>query len=92
MGFAMVACDRDSSAPDAIPLRFGEILSAAEMMPDFGGLPLERWPANRWSPPSGEGTYLEAVPSPPTRPFMLALSRLTELARTEIVAVFKRRP
>ena len=58
----MVACDREASARGAVPLRFGEILSAAEMMPDFGSLPLERWPVNRCPPPSGEGPCMETIP------------------------------
>jgi hypothetical protein len=61
------------------------------MMPDFGSLPLARWPANRCLPPSGEGLYMETIPSPPNRRFALALSRLKQLARIQIVAPFKRR-
>jgi hypothetical protein len=91
MGSAMVPCDREASAQGAVPLRFGEILSAAEMMPDFGSLPLKRWPINRCPPPSGEGPYMLTIPSPPNRRFALALSRLTQLARIQIVAAFKRR-
>jgi hypothetical protein len=89
----MVACDGESLAIAAIPLRFGEILSTAEMMPDFSSLPLERWPANRCPPPGGEGPYMhmETIPSPPNRRLTLALSRLTQLARIEVVAAFKRR-
>ena len=85
----MVACDRESPAPDAVPLRFGEILSAAEMMPDFGSLPLERWPLYRCSPPSREEPNSAIAISPPNRAFALVLSRLTALG-TEIVAAFKR--
>jgi hypothetical protein len=87
----MVARDREASAQGAVPLRFGEILSAAEMMPDFGSLPLERWPVNRCPPPGGEGLSIETIPSPPNRRFALALSRLAQLAGIEIVAAFKRR-
>jgi hypothetical protein len=88
----MVACDRESSAPDAVPLRFGEILSAAEMMPDFGSVPLERWPLYRCPPPGGKGPYLATVLSWPKRLFVPVLSRLRELVRTEIIAVFRHRP
>jgi hypothetical protein len=91
MGSAMVPCDREASAQGAVPLRFGEILSAAEMMPDFGSLPLERWPVNRCPPPSREGLYMETIPSPSNRRFAVALSRFAQLARIEIVAAFKGR-
>jgi hypothetical protein len=87
----MVACDREASARGAVPLRFGEILSAAEMMPDFGSLPLERWPAIRCPPPSREGLYMETIPRPSNRRFAVALSRFAQLARIEIVAAFKGR-
>jgi hypothetical protein len=61
------------------------------MMPDFGSLPFARWPGNRCPPPSGEGVYMETIPSALNRRFALALSRLKQLASIQIVAAFKRR-
>jgi hypothetical protein len=45
----MVDCDQKPPVPEAVPLRFGEILAASTMMPELASLPLESWPGHRYS-------------------------------------------
>jgi hypothetical protein len=86
----MVACNQETSGPDASPLRFGEILAAAEMMPDFGSLPLECWPGNQCLLPSHEETRLAAGPSLSNGALARMLARFTRLVATVLAAAFAR--
>lgn len=45
----MTKDDQRAFAVDAIPLKMGEIIAAAEMAPDLSCLPLEDWPGYRES-------------------------------------------
>jgi hypothetical protein len=79
----MAADDYEPSDLDTTPLRLGEILAVAEMLPDHGGIPLEQWPGCRYLQPRHEGAQVASGVSLVGRVLALASLRidLKRLAR-----------
>ena len=78
IGVDIVDRDQEPYVPEAAPLRFGEILAASTMMPEFASLLLECWPGYRYSALYSNGgcSRRSGVPS---RSFTRALLRLVKI-------------
>jgi hypothetical protein len=86
----MVDHDGEPSVPEAAPLRFGEILAASAMMPEFGSLPLECWPEYRYSALRINGARSNGLRFA-SRSFMRALLRFAKITVAALLVAVTRR-
>jgi hypothetical protein len=81
--------DQEPSAPEAAPLRFGEILAASTMMPEFASLPLESWPEYRYSS-LRSNVVRSKGPGFSSRPFTRAILRFVKITVAMLIGAATR--
>jgi hypothetical protein len=86
----MVDHDQEPSAPEATPLRFGEILAASTMMTEFASLPLECWPGHRYTALRNDHACSKASGFS-IRSFMRALLRFVKITVAALITAVTRR-